>query len=370
MKTRIAVLLLGFTFSIATHVIPSSSSTGLYWIAFSHGTFSATPKFMIQIDAFGNVTIPPKRVVPVGKLGNKLSAVALAKNGADQLALWTFGGLRNERPALFRVLLSNPSLRFLGITKFPTISTNNLNWLSVTQRLNKNALAVSMETEPNSFLVGAQLTNQFSNGKMERLSQEPICVNPVGWINRCQYPDLFGGVISSDGAYSLLAKTPLPPTPNSTKLFIQKLNGNFIPFGKPNLLTSIPQPNASSSYYTGADVTRPLANKKRFVVYGTETASGVGRSRPNQIWLQVVNDEGTKIEPRISILNAPLADTRGASNIAVDPHGRFVVYACDVSENERNVLVFQALDGTGHPSGVHKVIAHDVALVGIDILEQ
>jgi hypothetical protein len=320
----------------------------LYWIAFIHNNSLSTQQiFMMQTDGVGNIIVSPKPVVPVNAIGRQIGgALAIAKAGSDKIVLWINKGPKPYGPGFVRkAVVTNPDLRFLGIHKTGA-QTSDVGWLSVTQKPAVNLLAVVTRSKEEHFLSAFGLTLQSLNGSHWLLSP-PICQD------FCE--GLFGGgTVSSDGRFALVA--------SGRKLFLQRLDGAGKPLGDAELLNTMALARFTP-YYIGADVTGLLAQGVRFVVFGTHDQDAA------RLYLQVVTNLGKKVGDRIVLLGDRRADASHGSSVAVDPRGRFVLYAVDGTHLGDNVLVFQALDATGHPSGQPRAIAYDVSS-GIDILKE
>ena len=93
---------------------------------------------------------------------------------------------------------------------------------------------------------------------------------------------------------------------------------------------------------------------------------------PEKVFLQAVAGTGNLIGGKILVLDSGGLNSGSGSIIAVDPKGRFFLAAVVSIPNQQssNLLIFQALDPTGHPSGNPKVLDHDVGYMGIDILKE
>jgi hypothetical protein len=325
---------------------------GVYWIVFKHNNSLSTQQiFMMQIDGLGNIIVPPKPVVPVNAIGRQIrGALAIAKAGSDKIVLWI-----NKRPQssksgfVHKAVVTNPGLGFLGIHK-TGVQTSNVDWLSVTQKPAANILAVVTRSKEEHFLSAFGLTLQSLNGSHWLLSP-PICQD------FCER--LFGGgTVSSDGRFALVA--------SARRLFLQRLDGAGKPLGDAELLNTMALAH-NTPYYTGADVTGPLAQSRRFVVFGTEAAGNDQDAA--RLYLQIVTNLGEKVGDRIVLLGDIHAYANQGSCVAVDPRGRFVLYAVGGTHLGDQALVFQALDATGHPSGQPRAIAYDVSWA-IDILKE
>src|SRR5262249_55229726 len=104
-------------------------ATDHYWISFG-GDSNGDSYFLMQINSAGNVTKPPKAVIPCARIGacQVAGATALSKNGTTKLNYWVFGA-----EVLYRVVLDKGSLAAVGQKKFNLV-TNDDDGLQITQR--------------------------------------------------------------------------------------------------------------------------------------------------------------------------------------------------------------------------------------------
>jgi hypothetical protein len=273
----------------------------VYWIAFKHiNDFSTEQIFLMQIDGLGNIIVPPRPVVPVNAIGREMGAIAIANAGSDKIVLWINKGPKSAGPGFVRkAILSIPGLRFLGIHK-TGIHTSAIDSLSVTQKADVNLLAVVTRSKEEHFLSAFGLTLQSLNGSHWMLSP-PICEGDI-----CQYGIFGTGTVSSDGRFALVA--------SGGKLFLQRLDGAGRTLGDPKLFNSIPMFGNNTPYYTGSDITGPLSQGLRFVVFGTE-AAGTDQ-QPDKIYLQIVTEQGEKVGDRILLLDG-IDSFAGLGSVAV-----------------------------------------------------
>lgn len=324
----------------------------LYWIAYTRQA-PGFPRSLLQIDELGNVKLQPRDVVPAGRIGFNYGAVALARDEKQRLVLWTFGGVNS--PILCRVLLANDAtMRLLSIHRLTNIKAAGPTWLSVSQKsLQYATLAYLQLRGTDIFLTGIKLAQQHPTGERVLLSPS-ICRTELCGSSGP------GGVVSPDHRAALLI--------SNRNLFVQLLSGASQPLGSPLLLNVTP--NLDGTYYVGADISGPLSNGRRFVVFGRETFGPHDSYATVVVHLQVISGSGKRIGNKIVLLGPRrVYDIFSGSVIAIDPLGRFVVYSLADSAFGSNILLYQAIDRTGHPTGKPKVLVNDVMYSGIDMLK-
>lgn len=301
----------------------------LYWIAFS-GDWDSDPIYVMQIDSLGNVTRAPKIVAAAARFGSETGAIALAKNGTTKLNLWHFGRFN----ALYRIILNQSTLTPAGFAKIPKVVCTDDDSLQVTQKATSNFLVTEV---PGRILKAFGLqTNGLVTTQTWSLSPTAPTVNDEGSI-------------AADGmAATTNRNNPDIPTPPPDKLYVQMLASTGHPTGAPKLIATFKDIEAS-------DITSALEGGKRFVVFITDK----GTLPENKLFLQAVGPDGGKQGARI-LLNTPPTRDQDDQNLAIDPLGRFVVFT--IGGNNfgcagRDILVYQALNPTGHKVGSLKPLA-------------
>ena len=310
----------------------------LYWISFG-GNSDSDPVYLMQIDQMGRVTKTPTRVLFAKQFGSDQGATALAKNGPGKVNLWVIGGFK----ILYRAIVNTSPVATVGFTSTGLIASDNYG-LQATQKSTANFLAVE---EGASVLIG----EAFGSAGL---------LTGTKWILSPGAPNFNDtGSVSADG---LAATTNRFGTSTGEKLYFQKLTIAGKPTVSPVLMAS--NVNIGSN-----DVTSALSNGRRYVAY-------VVINLANKLYLQIVNSNGGKVGSPI-LINTPPGRDRQSQVIALDPLGRFVVFTITGKNygcTNHDVLVYQALDATGHTSGSLKLLAK-CGLVGddienIDILKQ
>jgi hypothetical protein len=162
--------------------------------------------------------------------------------------------------------------------------------------------------------------------------------------------------IASDGL--VVVTNRYSPTGSTEKLYIQNLDAKGLPTGAPKLL-------AKFKDIESVDVTNPLADGSRFVVYTVDA----GTTPDDRIFLQKISAAGKKIGGK-KIVNTPPDRSEDSQTVAIDPLGRFVLftmggdnYGCAGSD----ILVYQGLASDGSPNGPVKVLG-SCQLVTDDIM--
>src|SRR5688572_3702974 len=124
------------------HLIPlANNAEDLYWISFS-GDDDEDSIFIMQINAKGKVTIQPKEVLAVDRLGGERGATAIGHNGKNKLNLWVWG----EDEILYRAMFSKDGLRLLNKKKVPAVEVDDNDALQVTQKQGGNVLLAETDT--------------------------------------------------------------------------------------------------------------------------------------------------------------------------------------------------------------------------------
>lgn len=201
-----------------------------------------------------------------------------------------------------------------------------LNSLSKQVRKNKNNFLIRSITVPSP-------VNPFSTIMGFAVSEKGIAIGP-NWPLIAENQNFSSPGVSSDGRILFYTLT-VQRTFTRDRLIFQSLGDRGRPIGEPVVIDELRDllPN---------DVTGILADSKRYLFF----AGGAANTDPN-LWLQVIDAKSLKkFGPRIFV--AP-----GRIRAAADPLGRFVIYG---GLN----LFFQALDGTGHPSGLPKLLSTGV----------
>ncbi len=135
---------------------------------------------------------------------------------------------------------------------------------------------------------------------------------------------------------------PIDPT----GLYIQLLTDTGRPDGFQRLVSE-------DGDAIGGDISNVLTGGKIYLVYLLWKNGLVGF--PYQLILQALDAQtGQKIGEKVILKNARF----GYRTVAIDPLGRFVIYAHQ--KQKVHFLSFLALDATGRPSGTPKVLLSKV----------
>jgi hypothetical protein len=238
------------------------------------------------------------------------------------------------------------------VKQIPTVITTDDDTLQVTQKGSNNFLIIE---EPGRQLDAVPVAaSGLPSGKPWALAPKAPRVNDEGSIA----PD----------ARVVITNRNVPDVkrPPADQIYIQLLDSNGKPRGNPKLLATIQDIEAN-------DVTNPLADGKRFVVYVADK----GTAPPdNKLFLQVVNSSGSKIGAPV-LINVPPTRDQDDQNVAIDQDGHFVIFT--IGGNNfgcigHDILVYQALTAAGKKTGPLKPIAKcgfvKDDIVNIDMLKQ
>ena len=340
-----AILIVYFFFIFQTGF---GAEIATYWISFKGFTDSID---VMKIDQFGTVLRQPVVVLKRSDFGkHQVGTPALSQGTPGRLLLWigTFGETSLNPGNIYRTRLAKEDLKVLSLHN-TSIKDTNAYSLQLTGRDLENFIVV--EREANSFNLvtgyaiernGALIGNHF------RMSSQTA--GEVG-CSEC------ASGVSADARYAWIIDEPISSKMN---LYVQRLGIHGRAIKAANLVTTV-----HGSEIKGADITSLLSSGIRFLVYV------ITRNSPEEsdkIFLQRIDDDtGTNLgEP---ILIASESQIKPFQSIAIDPHGKFLIYAVESLAAVPRGLKFQALDATGSPSGTSKFITHKANLE-IDILEE
>ncbi len=318
----------------------------VYWLVFrtekftSYGEFE--PIFLMQIDATGRVTKQPQEILP--SLRRVTGRIAIGEIAATKLILWMNGGQNrfSNRYFFYRATIDRRTLSTRDIQKTEQKAFRS-RLLSLTHRSDRNLIIVGTDTSLQA--VGLNASGGL-NGSYWPLS-------PASLSNSRRYPD---GAISDDGA-ALLLET-------EKELAFQHLNPDGIPVRKPTRIrhNSIRFGNANF------DITDPLPNGTRVVAIWR---SCISYSCYDAAALTVRSVDAVNGSPFGEPVR--LASSRDVENPRVElwlePQGHFLIYSRSYfkqgSHRFYNVLLFQALDATGHPSGLPMPILENAGVFDV-----
>ncbi len=320
-------------------------ATDYYWIAFNSGRDregpppSAGPKHLMKIDMFGNTIVPSQKVIQNSSTyhspGN--AGIGISSQNEKSLNLW-IPDSKNPSGDVSRALINKQTLRLIFLQK-TSLNTNNVQYLQVTQRPENNFLALLIN-EANYIGFSVSPTGTPTSSSWMLTSNPTDCLG-------CPYS------VSSDGKFMLISDLITSTNPNKQKLLIQRLGPMGHPIAKPVPLPTGGIPSAN-------DISGPLPNGQRYVLYSLDGSPSSPRNRP--MFLQVINSAGTPVGER----NQIGLDVVHYQSAAIDPKGRFVIYI--TREFDGSDLVYQALDVIGRPSGAPRVLARHVSN-GVDLLK-
>jgi hypothetical protein len=291
----------------------------------------------MKIDSVGNVLIPPTKIVSNSPVFVSPSAgsTGLTQGALEgKLHLWFTAKRRivNQNKPIYRAIIEKSTLRLVSMGQTP-LSTSNSAYIPITQRKANNLLFLEVLTQfpPPVFEFIRYSVSQLGKSDII-LPQDPACGGSCS----------FG--ISADGSFFFYSRL-IGIQQNQTELILQPLNFNGRPIGSGQVV-------AKGREFSVLDLSRTLQRQRRYFLY-------IGRG----LYLQQVDAHtGSRIGTRVKITDSVSTAQGGV----IDPMGQFVVYA-DGLQN-RYVMWYQALDGTGRPSGARREIASKVA-GGLDILK-
>lgn len=321
-----------------------------YWISFNSSKTKdiphapGGPKYLLQIDVFGNITVFPKKIIQNSPFYRSPSTagIAISSHSEDSLNVWVPDArlLPNGQFAVFRAVINKQTLRTI-LFRQTTLKTNNPRFIQVTQKAKNNFLALQIY-DPEQQAIEYVAFGISSLGIPLPLSW-PLSKNPSD-CEGCAY------ALSADGKFIVVADLITDPNANKKRFLVQRLGINGLPVNN-----AIPLPTGRLA--SVLDISGPLSNGRRYVIYSQDLGLN------QHLFLQVIDSEGVRIGERI-LLGADVANFQAG---AIEPKGRFVVYV--TNKNGLGELVYQALDGTGHPSGQVRKLAANVA-DGVDVMRE
>lgn len=359
----------------------AAQATDLYWVSFGGVSFN-DPKFVMQIDQMGNVTMPPCMVVKGSDIGGLPGATALGKNGSTKLNLWMVGQIRIAQPAIpvgqkfwiFRAILKKGVCMQVKPNNIGTWTTD-WSYLQASQTGSSDFLTVerpgqtgggqpppgvSGQFADNGVLWAALVYNNgMSAGKMWRLSPRTDRGNDVASV-------------ASDAMMALSNDHDSPPE----KIYTQPLKAHGLPTQIPPFV--ITNYEGTTVHFPSVDISNTMSNGRRLAAYSSSlpTAAPAGVSA-NLIKVQQVDGmTGEKILTPQIVDNSPRIGF--LQTLAIDPKGRFMLFnramGIPVAPNSPkdsctsgDELVYQALDSTGNAVGSPIVLteACDLSIFGI-----
>ena len=315
------------------------AATESFWLCFKD---SLSRKYLMQIDALGNVVLPPQKI---SELGQKQFAgdQALSFNGNNALNLW-FNPLH---AGISRYVLNVRTLETKALVQTNQQPVDTAAFISATQRKDNNFISFAKLTNEGRRIAAFPVdVHGIITGHSWFLSPvlSPLCENITF---RCR------GGVSSNGRVAFW--TDIHGT-RTAELFIQILGNRGRPKGTPVLVDRIFSRTVIPVIYESADISDILDSNVRYVVYITAPPEDDGR--PQTIKLQKVDGvNGALIGSPITLFKASII----GQNLKVDRKGRFIVFT-------RASINYLALDATGHASGAPRVILPTFQIGGLDLL--
>lgn len=313
------------------------------WVSFG----GSSARYIMTIDALGNVVTPPFKVSNLGRFFRPLTALSL--NGDNKLNFWFNAG------QISREVLDKKSLRSLKLvdTNLTEAIESDTSTLDVTNRRKNNFISFPIDTEEGMRGIAYPLDESgriIGDGWFLSPPLSPeLCGNDT---NRCK-----GGTAANGRVAYWIEKNSNHP--RRTDLFIQPLGPRGRPILEPIFIDRIISHTSQLSSILSADATTILSGKKRFLVYTKEIAE-----RRDTVLLQHIDAvTGNKIGEAITLFRGDVA-----GNLKIDPKGRFVLFSGADSQIGGG-LVYLALDAIGHASGSPKILT-DLAFVGIGFLRE
>jgi len=331
--------------------VASCDAADNYWISFTGPVISSNsasspsssiggPKYLMKIDALGNILEPARLVIRNSRtyVSPVYGATAISENDS-LLNMWMPAFSESIHHRVFRAMIRKDTLEVTAFIKTDLQVRNDYN-LQVTQRPESNLLVmedfVSTVQSDTLRYLGAPLSNNGTViGKRVELSPQPVsCPCEVG--------------ISADGKILFFNDAKFNSSGVETALFtLQRLDLHGNPIGHPEVI--------AKGRLVPTDISNILPTGYRLALF-----RGLP---PLTLYVMPISNES------LQRIGAPIriaSQTDIASqSAAIDPYGHFVVY----KRFNTPYLFFQALDALAHPSGKPKMISDKVGS-GIDILKE
>lgn len=335
---RIAVFLL-LLITAWTGVRASTDSPPQYWLVFRSD--SGYPNYqlstsLMKINSWGQITEQPKQILP--SLRHLSSSIALGISPPGELSFWLWGrnNSSNHATSFYHARIDRKTWLTKSIkVSAPASITGPVS--SITHRADQNFMIVLASADVAPFYDApfvASALNSFGD-----LNGDSWPVSPASDI---LYEGVGGAAVSSDGTVLLLD--------TGKGLLFQTLDASGIPIHRP----AVVQDHNSAHEMAAFRITDPLPDGTRLVAYWRACAT-YGCRGENKLALQAVNSRSGLPIGDPTALVPDNYNEDAILRLWIDPGGRFVIYA--VPEHRRvnltsyNVLMFQPLDATGHPSG-------------------
>jgi hypothetical protein len=330
-----------FLILLSTARLSISNSSERFWISFR---ISQSAKYLMQIDALGNVILPATKISELGPTRTSFRT-ALSFNGTKALNFWFDSSER-----ICRYVIDQNTLRTLQFVK-TNLSSTDVTELSVTHRVKDNFISFSVATNEGIRLAAYPMD---SDG---RITGPAWFLSPELSQTCRRLGILCRAGVAPNGRLAYWGDVNTTK-PREDDLFVRPLG----PLGQPILkavkIDQIFSQTALVSTFDGADGTNVLPGNKRFVVYIKAPPPPDQGFPPNTLILQQVDAlSGHEIADPIVLLRT--IDVAG--NVRIDPEGRFVIFGS---------VAYLALDSTGHPSGKPRFLVKNNSAAGFDLLRE
>lgn len=232
-----------------------------YWISFG-GSMPVDSRFLMKIDAFGNIIDPPSAVLSAAAIGSAPGATAIAEKGCCKLLYWTIG----NGGSVFRTIVDKTTLLGNGAKKTSIVAAASIGLQSTQRSTTPKFLALESPLDTlKAFVVSAK---GLPTGSTWRLSPRTDGGHEIGGV-------------SADGLVALSVNKNAP----QQQLYLQKLGSGGAPSGNPTIV--------ATQVMISVDVSNRLTTGTRYVVFVTGNGS---------VLLQVVDDStGNKIGGTVGI---------------------------------------------------------------------
>lgn len=220
---------------------------GHFWISFGSKA-TGDSRYLMQIDALGNVSEPPKTAMVATKIGSTAGASALQAKGCCKLMYWTAGA----GGSIYRSIVNLSPYLAKKPKKLNIITTSNQG-LQATQRQGSQFLAI--DSPLNVLRAFGVTASGLPSNTSWRLSPRTDLGHEIGGV-------------SADGLAALSNNFDSP----EDRTYLQMLDQNGVPVNDPVVV--------AVAEIASVDISNVLASGNRFVVYQLDDAT---------LRLQVVN---------------------------------------------------------------------------------
>lgn len=337
MKKSTVIFLLWVIFSFTSSLL--SSVDDLYWLVFravkNKAQKQVFPIYLIQINSFGDVQMQPVEILQPMRF--VFGDIAFGLKSQREFNFWLLKSEHRHGPNTFfnraAVDVRTLSTQWIHQLDFQPFEST---FLSITNRKQNNfMLARNFDA-----LVGVGL-NQ-AGGFSGRTW--PVSPSPSEDLYR------ISGAVSDDGAILMLA--------TNKGLFYQPLNPEGVPIRKPVLV----QKDTRYLSSVTTDISNPLSNGTRAVADYRECVSYSCHGL-SKLELFTIDAKGSRVGETSTLISSDYNEDP-PTDLWMEPQGRFLIYIRSTYQEhstlQYNVIFFQALDATGHPSDKPKPIIDNV----------